>query len=63
MVAAIALMWALWPDLPAQKIRSTLFDTAIEDDFTGPTQNNTCGYGKLNAEGVYKRLLAQHRTN
>ena len=57
----IALMWALWPDLPAQQIRSALFETAIEDEFTGVTPNNTCGHGKLNAKGVYERLLAQHQ--
>lgn len=57
----IALMWSLWPDLPANKIRSTLFETTIKDEYTGTTPNNTCGYGKLNAEGVYKRLLAQHQ--
>jgi subtilisin family serine protease len=52
----IALMWAKWPDLPAEEIRSALFETAIQDQFTGATPNNTCGHGKLNAEGVYKRL-------
>jgi hypothetical protein len=49
-------MWAKWPDLPAEEIRSALFETAIQDQFTGATPNNTCGHGKLNAEGVYKRL-------
>jgi len=57
----IALIWSMWPDLPANKIRSTLFETTIKDEYTGTTPNNTCGYGKLNAEGVYKRLLAQYQ--
>jgi subtilisin family serine protease len=57
----IALMWGEWPDLTADEIKSALFKTALEDQFTGATPNNTCGHGKLNAEGVYKHLLALHQ--
>jgi subtilisin family serine protease len=52
----IALLWALWPDLPAQRIRDALLSTARRDSFTGETPNTNWGQGKLDAGAAYKAL-------
>lgn len=52
----IALLWSLWPKLPAEEIRRAILATALSDSFTGPTPNDVWGNGKLNAMGAYYAL-------
>lgn len=53
---AIALMWGLWPELPAAKIRKALYSTARKDNFTGRRANSSAGFGKLDIKRAYTWL-------
>jgi subtilisin family serine protease len=46
-VGAVALMLQLHPELTAGDVWQILSDTAVADDFTGPTPNADWGSGKL----------------
>lgn len=49
-VAGIIATWLeANPTLTTEQIRETLKDTAIKDKYTGDVQNNTWGYGKIDA--------------
>lgn len=58
---AIALLWALWPELPSRQLREALYATARRDVFTGATPNNRWGHGKLDVGAAYKLLSTQSR--
>lgn len=52
---------AIWlqakPDLTPDEVREILSRTAIQDEYTGNTSNNTWGYGKLDAWNGLKEIL------
>lgn len=52
---------ALWlqakPDLTPDEVREILSRTAIQDEYTGNTSNNTWGYGKLDAWSGLKEII------
>lgn len=52
---------AIWlqakPDLTPDEVREILSKTAIQDEYTGNTSNNTWGYGKLDAWNGLKEIL------
>jgi len=53
---AIALLWALWPELTSDQIKDALYSTARKDAFTGATPNSRWGYGKLDVGAAYELL-------
>jgi len=55
----IALLWALWPELTFDVIRSALLNTAREDQFTGVTPNSRWGHGKLDIGAAYEFIKSK----
>ncbi len=58
----VALMLQAKPSLTPAECKSVIFQTAIQDNYTGalpPSGNNAWGHGKINAYGAVKALVAQ----
>ncbi len=58
----VALMLQAKPSLTPAECKSVIFQTAIQDNFTGAlpsSGNNAWGHGKINAYGAVKALVAQ----
>lgn len=55
---AVALLLQAQPYLSASQIRDHLTATAVKDGFTGTTENNTWGYGKMDVKAAVDRTLA-----
>jgi hypothetical protein len=56
---AIALLWALWPEITSTEMQRVLYRTASKDQFTGPSTNFRWGHGKLDIGAAYKFLQSQ----
>lgn len=47
------------PGLTPEEVREILSETAVRDSFTGETENNTWGYGKIDAWQGLKEVLSR----
>jgi subtilisin family serine protease len=54
---AVALLLQVNPKLTVDQVKSILQQTARKDDFTGATDNNTWGWGKLNVYDAIKKAI------
>jgi hypothetical protein len=59
-LGVMALMLQMKPDLTTTQARAIIISTAISDQFTGLTPNNSWGYGKINVFLALERLCQQY---